>query len=396
MKSKLVIVLAFVAACAAVFWLTRKKSDGERASAEVPLGAPSAPAPEPAVQIDFVYSTEKKEWIENALADFATANPAIRVNALGRGSLEAANAILDGKLTPAVWSPAGTLVLKLFENDWLTKNGGAAFGTDQDAPEPLVLSPIVFVAWEDRAKVLEGSASSISWKVIHKAVTSTQGWPAIKGNAEWGLVKIGHTDPTLSNSGLETLISIALEHFGKNSASELRVEDVLNAEFQTFLRQIEAGVGRFESSTGTFMTDMVRFGPSKYDIAVVYESSAIGELANAQGRWGNLRVYYPRVTLWSDHPIGLLKAPWVKEEQRSAAHKLIRFLRSRPIQERALRFGFRPGETSVPLKTEDAANPFTRLREYGLRADVPPASGPPEPAVTRNLLALWKRLQLAR
>ena len=33
----------------------------------------------------------------------------------------------------------------------------------------------------------------------------------------------------------------------------------------------------FETSTGTFMTEMVLYGPSKYDIAVVYE--VLAELA---------------------------------------------------------------------------------------------------------------------
>jgi hypothetical protein len=59
------------------------------------------------------------------------------------------------------------------------------------------------------------------------------------------------------------------------------------------------------------MVDMIRFGPSKYDIAVVYENLVIEQIANAQGRWGNLCVYHPKVTLWSDHPAGILQADWV-------------------------------------------------------------------------------------
>lgn len=64
-----------------------------------------------------------------------------------------------------------------------------------------------------------------------------------------------------------------------------------------FVKGVEKGVAKFESSTGTFMTDMVRFGPSKYDVAVAYESLAISELADAAGRWGKLKVYYPATTV---------------------------------------------------------------------------------------------------
>jgi len=68
------------------------------------------------------------------------------------------------------------------------------------------------------------------------------------------------------------------------------------------------------------------------------------------------------------------------------------FLRSRPIQERALRFGFRPAETSVPLKTADAQNPFTRMAEFGVQTSVPSVAEPPDAAVIRNLLTLWSRI----
>jgi hypothetical protein len=163
----------------------------------------------------------------------------------------------------------------------------------------------------------------------HHAVASNQGWPAVKGKADWGFVKLGHTDPTRSNSGLQALVLVALEFFGLRTGSELKVEYLLKPEFQKFLKELESGVTRFESSTGTFMTDMVRFGPSKYDLAVVYESSAISQISNAQGRWGNLRIYYPKLTLWSDNPAAVLRAPWVTDEQRAAGKKLIEFLHSR-------------------------------------------------------------------
>jgi ABC-type glycerol-3-phosphate transport system substrate-binding protein len=373
---------------------------GRKGSGPVAAPAPSAAAepvvstpPRPVVELPFIYSTEKKDWIEASVAEFSAAHPDIKVVLNGKGSLEASDGIMDGTLKPVLWSPADSLVLKLFAADWLTKNGQAAFGDGDDAPEPLLLSPLVFVAWEDRAKALVSfGGGTISWKTVHKAVSSNQGWPAVKGKADWGFVKLGHTDPTRSNSGLQTLVLIALEYFGRTTGSELKVEDILKPDFQKFLRELESGVTRFENSTGTFMTDMVRFGPSKYDIAVVYESSAISQLANAQGRWGNLRVYYPKLTLWSDHPIALLNAPWVTDAQRAAARQLSAFLRSKPVQERALHFGFRPAETSVPLKTADPDNPFTRLAEFGVLASVPSVAEPPDAAVIRNLLALWTRI----
>ena len=400
MKSKLLIVFLFLGAALAIFFLNRRGPNSGSPplpSAEPAATASASAAPRESTELSFVYSTEKKEWIEASVAEFSAAHPEIKVQLIGKGSLEAADAILDGSLKPVLWSPADSSVLKLFAADWLSKNGQAAFGEAGDAPEPLLLSPLVFVAWEDRARALESfGGGTITWKTIHQAVASNQGWPTVKGKADWGFVKFGHTDPTRSNSGLQALVLIALEYYGLKTGSELRVEHVLKPDFQKYLRELEAGVTRFESSTGTFMTDMVRFGPSKYDIAVVYESSAISQLANAQGRWGNLRVYYPKLSLWSDHPLATLRAPWVTEKQRAAAALLAGFLRSRPVQERALLFGFRPAETSVPLKTADAQNPFTRLAEFGVQTTVPAVAELPDAAVLRNLMALWTRIHQAR
>jgi hypothetical protein len=110
--------------------------------------------------------------------------------------------VLEGKVQPTAWSPADQLVLNLAASDWETKTGHALFGAGEDAPAALVITPLVFVAVEDRAAVLaKAGGGTIGWKMLDQAVTSAKGWPAVGGKAEWGFVKLGHTDPTRSNSG---------------------------------------------------------------------------------------------------------------------------------------------------------------------------------------------------
>jgi ABC-type Fe3+ transport system substrate-binding protein len=392
MKSKVVIIAAFVLAAIAIVIFAKSGGDKDKKDPTQPQGTSTQPKPtEAGVEIQIVYSTEKKDWIEAVTAEFAKANPGIKVSPVGKGSLDAAQAILDEQLKPTVWSPADTMVLNMLASDWQTKNHKALVSTSgDDAAQPLLLTPLVFVAWEDRANaLLKASGGSISWKAIHKAVTSPQGWLAVGGQGRWGFVKLGHTDPTKSNSGLQALYLMSLEYFGK---PKLAVEDLLDTKLQEFIKGVEKGVTKFESSTGTFMTDMVRFGPSKYDIAVVYESLAISQIDQAAGRWGKLKVYYPSTTVWSDHPVALLDAPWVTAEQKAAARKYIAFLRSKPAQQRALEYGFRPADTSVPIVTSDAQNPFTRLAPAGITVDVPPAASAPDGPVVRNLMMMWTRV----
>ncbi|WP_163995452.1 extracellular solute-binding protein [Pyxidicoccus caerfyrddinensis] len=395
MKPKVLIIIGFLAAVGGVFYLTSQRGVG-------PQGGTAPQGSEPAArgevtEISFLYSTEKKDWVESAAASFQREHPDIKVNLVGKGSLDAAQAILDGREKPTVWSPADSAVLRMLESDWATDpSRGPLFATDgEGAPQPLVITPLVFVVWEDRAEVLQkaNEGKTVSWKAIHKAVASDQGWPAIGGKPEWGFVKLGHTDPTRSNSGLQALLLATLEYYNKRSG--LTVGDLLDPKYQEWMKQLEKGVTRFETSTGTFMTDMVRFGPSKYDIAVVYENLAISQIANAQGRWGNLKVYYPALTLWSDHPAAVLQGDWVTPKQKAAALEWLRYLRSRPVQERALTFGFRPADPAVPLKTQDASNPFTRLASHGIQVDVPPVAEVPEGPVVRNLLTMWSRVVAA-
>jgi hypothetical protein len=396
-KPKSAIVIAFLIAVAAILYLAVGKKPGADPP-DKPAAATTGPAAAAgaAVEISFEYSTEKKDWLEAAIAEFHKANPQIRVKLIGKGSLDAASAILDGSDQPVLWSPADSLVANLLGSDWQTKHQAALFAaTGEAGPQPLLLTPLVFVVWEERAKVLDpNSNGQLSWTTIHDAVASPKGWAGLGGKPAWGFVTLGHTDPNKSNSGLGALALMAYEYF--HTTSGLTVEQLLDPRFQAFVKDIERGVSHFEASTGTFMTDMIRFGPSKYDIAVVYESLAVSQLENAQGRWGSLHIYYPPVTIWSDHPVVALDAPWVTPAQHQAAARLIAFLRSTPVQATALRFGFRPADTSVPMKTSDAANPFTRSAPYGLSLELPPAAQPPAGPVVRNMLMMWSRVVTAK
>jgi hypothetical protein len=395
MKAKIAIVGVFLLAVLLILARTWKgKGDDAPTSVNGADGGPVA-KPDPAagpVEISMMYSTEKKSWIEDAAAGFKKDHPEIKLTLLPKGSIAAGQAIVDDKEKPTVWSPADSTMMGLAVSDWRTKGRGDLFATQgDDAPQSLVLSPIVFVIWEDRAEaLLKASKGQITWKTLRKALTSPQGWSSVGGKPQWGFVKLGHTDPTQSNSGVSALYLMSLEYYAPKPTID--VGDLLKPEYQAFVKDIEKGVTKFESSTGTFMTDMVRFGPSKYDIAVVYENLAISEIENAQGRWGNLKVYYPQITLWSDHPAGIVQGDWVTEPQRVAARTWLAYLRSRPMQERALGLGFRPGDSSVPVKSADATNPWTRQAPYGIQVEVPPVAKTPDAAVVRNLMTMWTRL----
>jgi hypothetical protein len=129
MKSKAIILILFVAALGAIVYINRGKIGGNAAP---PGGAVANQPTAPLTEIEFAYGTEKEAWVKAAVETFNTANPRVKVKLTPIGSLEAAQAILNGTLKPTVWGPADSLVLNLLASDWQTKTGAALFAASGD------------------------------------------------------------------------------------------------------------------------------------------------------------------------------------------------------------------------------------------------------------------------
>lgn len=378
-----------------------------------PFPIPLGPAQDPVV-VTIWYGTEKRQWLEDAAQRFAATNPRvgnrpIQVVLRGIGSREIAERVarqdFQGAGQPTVISPASSMWVEVLKNDWATRNPGnpTIIADGADAPRPLALTPMVVVAWEARAKVLWANGPTNFWQYLHDALANNEGWvgvakargfapdsPEYRKAQEWGFVKFGHTSPLTSNSGAQALMLLTYGYH--NKTSNLTNADILDPAFQRWLLDIETAVLEFGDSTGTFMTSMVQFGPSKYDVVVVYENLALENIQAAQGRWGNIRIYYPPATMFSDHPYAILQASWVTPEQRLAAAQFRDFLLSRPIQELALQpYGFRPADPNVPILSNDPENPFNKYRDFGARVDIAQQVQTPSGEVVSTLLDLWRR-----
>jgi hypothetical protein len=253
----------------------------------------------------------------------------------------------------------------------------------------MVTTPLVLVAWRERADVLWGSAPGADlWQQLHDVLTDPAGWNNY-GRPEWGYVKFGHTDPLRSNSGFMTILLMAYSYFGKTSG--LSAAEVLSdTGFQAWFLETEGTISSFGESTGTYMRDMVAYGPSQYDLVAVYEATAIEQAANAVGRYGELRIYYPPATVLSDHPFCVLQGEWVSAQEASAARLFMDFLSSRPMQSLALlKYGFRPTDTSLVL--DQPESPFARYAANGLSSSLPPQVEVPPGGVLSTLLDFWAR-----
>ncbi len=388
---KIVIVLFVLACIGGAYYLFMSDRQPDPHPSQVSQPAPAQTQPPPGeVTIGVAYGTEKERWLKWAIKEFADtdAGKAISVNLIPMGSQEGAKAILGGDERIHVWSPAGALYKDIFVQEWQVKHG-----TDPViAEENLVLTPMVFVLWDERYQAFVDKYGQVSFDTLAQALKEKGGWDAIAGKPEWGLFKFGHTNPNQSNSGLVTLILSAYDYHGKSN--DLVLKDILDVGYQTWMQDFERGVGGLLHSTGTMMKDMVLKGPSAYDALVVYESVAIDYLKNAEGRWGTLRVVYPEKNMWNENPYYIVDVPWSSDEHRGAARSLMKFLMTERIQAQSLVHGFRPGNPAVPINDPDS--PFSKYKQYGLKIDLASVCEPPKAEVINNLLASWLRNQRAR
>ena len=384
---KLFVVLFVIACVAGAYYLFLGKKAVEQTkqvTGNILGGGPQA-------EIGIAYGTEKQRWLEWAVSEFAKTSDGkrITVDLIPMGSLEGAHAILGGDKRINVWSPASAAYKDIFVQEWQVKNGG---GNPIIKEEPLALTPMVFVVWDERYKAFIQKYKVMNLDTINQALQERSGWDAIAHQPDWGLFKFGHTHPNDSNSGLMVLVLAAYAY--NHKTRDLTVGDVVNANFQQWLTSLERSTTGFSNSTGNMMKEMVLKGPSSYDALMVYEAVAIDYLKNAEGRWGELRVVYPEYNAWNENPYYIIDAPWSTSDQRKAAQTFLDFLLSDRIQREALVHGFRPANPNVPVKFADS--PFVKYAGNGVQVDLQKICEPPKAEVVNNLLQSWQRAQSNR
>lgn len=346
-----------------------------------PAAGSAGPAtPEAGVTISFLYSSEKKAWLDLVTAEFHQSRPklpngkTIAVQAEPMGSGDIITEVLAGHKQPHLISPASQLFLRDGNDRSLAASGQPL----TDSAVNLVLSPVVIAMWKPMAEALGWPAKPIGWAEIHALATDTRGWASL-GFPQWGRFRFGHTHPDYSNSGMLSILAEIYAGAGKQRG--LTAEDLRNPAVSSHLRTIESAVVHYGESTGFFGQKLFTGGPSWLSAAVLYENMVVESTGKT-----DLPVVaiYPREgTFWSDHPAAVVNRPWVGEDQKAAARLYLDWLMSKSSQEAALRLGFRPGDPGVAL-----ASPIDKA--HGVDPSQPQTLlEMPSPAVIAAARDLW-------
>ncbi len=332
----------------------------------------------------FAYGSEKTAWVDAATAAFRASRPRladgkeIYIEPRSMGSGDCVSQTLSGKLQAHIISPASEVFLKLGNAESTAKTGGPL----TKASTNLVLSPVVIAMWKPMVAKLGWPQKPLGWEDIHALAINPQGWGSL-GAPQWGQFRFGHTHPEYSNSGLLSVLAEVASVTKK--VRGITLEDIAKPEVAAYVREIEQAVVHYGESTGFFAERLTQGGPSYLSAAVLYENMVVeaNKLA-AKNTTEQLVAIYPKEgTFWSDHPVATVNRPWVTAEHEAAAKLYLDHLASASMQAKALEFGFRPGDPSVPVGPPleaawgvDVSQPQTLLEV-------------PDTAVVEGIRQLW-------
>ncbi len=389
-------LLAVVAAVAAA--CSSSTPSGGSGAAAGPGSAPASTNTAPPVELNFVFGSEKKDWLTDEIQRFNTAvhvTPSghpIVVKGFARGSGEAVSDIVSQRVQADVFAPASSMYIDVVNRAWTEKSGalgggstGGIGGIAKDG-KSLAVTPVVIGMWKPMAQALGWPAKPIGWSDLLTLAQDPKGWATL-GHAEWGHLKFGHTHPELSNSGHLGILAEAYATTGMTrglTVGHVDAPPVLEA-----LRKIEGAVVHYGKSTGFFADKMLTRGPRYLSAAVLYENLVVQSYLKPdyQNREMDLVAIYPKEgTFWIDNPFLVLDTPWMTDDKRAAAKSLLETLLARDAQERAMTlYGFRPAEPSVAVGAPiDAAHGVDPKQPQTL-LDLPPRE------VLDEVLKIWRQ-----
>lgn len=241
---------------------------------------------------------------------------------------------------------------------------------------PLIAySPMVFMTTKELAPALEKAPN------LYTALAEYNNYQQLDPNVTPLPIHFVQTAPTRSNSGLQTLVAQFASIAGK-PPEDLTVADV--QKHQEEVRQIQEKVTRYGKSTGTLAQSMVENGVFWASVGSVYESLVIRANSQPQANQTQYQAIYPQSTFSSNIRAILPNAPWVSEEEKEAAEKIIEFMRTPEIQQIAVNLGLRPGIPGVSLgnkfSPQFGVNPNPTYESYR----------PPQPEVVEAMLKSWQ------
>jgi Ca-activated chloride channel family protein len=374
----------------------------------LPTAGPSKPGN--AVEVGVIYAPESETYLPEAITAFNQSmangvNP-VTNQPLGQGekpvwvtgknasSGTVAQGIINAFLAPNNANVEKPVIFEPSVSHWLAlvnyQTGQAVFDL-ADSP-PTALAPVVMAIWESRLQAIQrkNGGQPVGWEELIAVMNSPNGWADYGIGGDRTTVYYGHTDPYISSTALSTLIAefyaSARYNAGLADIRRLEMAQVRDEAVQNGVRQIESLIKHYSSRTTEFK-EYIAQGPDYLDFVALEENDLI--FIN-QGKTQykppeKLVALYPKEgTFWHEHPFAIPRAPWVTEEQRTAAKLFTEYVRGETVQRKVMEMGFRPVNPAVPIA-------YPIVPELGVDPNQPATVlNVPDPDVIAAVQASWQ------
>ncbi|MGC1723672.1 MAG: carbonic anhydrase family protein, partial [Isosphaeraceae bacterium] len=249
---------------------------------------------QPELELVLTYGSEKQRWIDEVTRQFNASGRTlpsgerIKVVAVPVGSGEMVDEVLTQRRQAHLVSPAASAFILLGNAESRENGQGDLIGATTD----LVSSPVVVAMWREMAEAIGWPGMSLQWRDIFEYARDASQWRRVS-KPEWGSFKFGHTDPNLSNSGLDALFAETYAALGKfDGVTRRDISDQLD-KVSSYLHGVEHSIVHYGTSTGFLADRMFTQGPDYLSAAILYENLVIQ--ANEEARQRNPAVELPQI-----------------------------------------------------------------------------------------------------
>jgi Ca-activated chloride channel family protein len=292
--------------------------------------------PSDALIVDVVANSALKPWLESAVEVFndekvkTEAGEQIYAQLISQDAGQAVTSIVAGSENPALWIPDEPVWV-----DVLAEEGKQDFQGDCAS---VAKSPLVIAMWRPVAESLGWPGRKLGWLDIGSIAADPSAWAYYSGGQYGPSLRLGHTHPGLSNTGMETLLAVV--QAAQSEVDAVSAEDILEPIVQASVGAFEGAVSWFSKNTDTLGATMRDRGIQYLGAAIVYESTVI--------YYGEGDPIYPfEGTFMATHPACVNSG--LDAEGMEAAKLFRDYLLGEEGQEMAIETGLRPVRVEMTI-----------------------------------------------
>jgi Ca-activated chloride channel homolog len=239
---------------------------------------------------------------------------------------------------------------------------------------------------------------ALGWGEIMALAQNPQGWMMVsEAKIEWGRKPLlAWTDPFVSSTARSALFA-AYVAAAQKSAEQLAAADLDRPDVRDYMKQLQSAVDHYFPETLKLQTKIfqgpkfVHFVPlEEYMLTwmkrgLVNSESVVGQEEKKPLDKRMVAIYPREGTIWHNNPGAIVQnAPWTSRAQQQAAQLFIEYLLTPENQEKAMDWGFRPANASVPYGKY-------LTKEFGIDPQEPRTLlGRLKPDVAEGIMQRWQ------